>query len=211
MSKLIDTIKGSETNARTPLIVEFVEGASAAAAEKAEKKGAVVMGGDRDYARLLDEATLALHVPLGKLPDPVREAICRLRRSDPLLENKQIAIVDDDIRNIFSLTSIFEQYNIRTVHAENGRDGIELLNRYPGIDAMVIDIMMPELNGYDTIKEIRKNNRQSDLPLIAITAKAMREDREECFKAGATDYLAKPVDAEELIAVLRNCLRPAKR
>ena len=210
ISKLIDTIKRSDTNARTPLIVEFVEGASVAATEKAEKKGALVMSGDRDYARLLDEATLALNVPLGKLPDPIREAIYRLRRNDPLLANRQIAIVDDDIRNIFSLTSIFEQYGVKTVHAENGRDGIDLLNRYPDIDAMLVDIMMPALNGYDTIKEIRRNKKHRKLPLIAITAKAMREDREECFKAGATDYLAKPVDAEELIAVLRNCLRPAK-
>jgi len=205
--KLIDVAKGSDANARTPVIAEFVGSVEEDAVVAVEEKGAIAMVGDRDHSLLLDEAFLALHVPLDEIPDEAREAIDSLRRNDPLLKGKLVAIVDDDIRNIFSLTAIFEQYNMQVVHAENGRDGIDLLRQYPEIDAMLIDIMMPELDGYDTIREIRRNEDYKDLPLIAVTAKAMPEDRAQCFEAGATDYLSKPVNAEELIAVLRNWLR----
>ena len=96
---------------------------------------------------------------------------------------------------------------MKVVHAENGREGISLLDKHPDIDAMLVDIMMPELDGYDTIATIRKLNRFGELPLIALTAKAMPEDRERCFEVGASEYLSKPVEIKELMSVLRICLR----
>ena len=207
VTKIIEAARTSKTNAHTPIIVELADKLDGATQETLEVEGAVVLPGGDGSALLLNEATLTLNVSLSELSEEAREKIEILHRNDALLENKLVAIVDDDIRNIFSLTSIFEQYRMRVVHAENGRDGIALLDQYPDINAMLIDIMMPELDGYDTIRKIRGCDKYKTLPLIAVTAKAMPEDREQCFEVGATDYLSKPVDTEELIAVLRNSLR----
>jgi CheY-like chemotaxis protein len=114
-----------------------------------------------------------------------------------------VLIVDDDVRNIFSLTSALEQHGMKVEFAENGREGIEKLRRTPGIDIVLVDIMMPEMDGYETMQEIRKLPQYQDLPLIAVTAKAMKGDREKCLEAGATDYVSKPVDIDQLLAVLR--------
>jgi len=107
------------------------------------------------------------------------------------------------MRNIFSLTSALEQHGMDVAFAENGRQGIETLKRTPGIDIMLVDIMMPEMDGYETMQEIRKLPQYRNLPLIAVTAKAMKGDREKCLEAGATDYVSKPVDIDQLLAVLR--------
>ena len=114
-----------------------------------------------------------------------------------------MVIVDDDLRNIFSLSSALEHYGMRVVFAENGRAGIDLLESTPDIDAMLVDIMMPEMDGYETMREIRRRESFADLPIIAVTAKAMKGDREKCLEAGASDYVAKPVDLDQLVAVLR--------
>jgi len=115
----------------------------------------------------------------------------------------KVLIVDDDIRNIYSLTSVLETYGVEVLHAERGRDGIALLEQYPDIDAALIDIMMPEMDGYETIREIRRQPRLADLAIISVTAKAMKGDRQKCLDAGASDYIAKPVDLELLMALLR--------
>jgi CheY-like chemotaxis protein len=114
-----------------------------------------------------------------------------------------VLIVDDDVRNIFSLTAALEQHGMEVTFAENGREGIEKLKSTPGIDIMLVDIMMPQMDGYETMQEIRKLPQYRDLPLIAVTAKAMKGDREKCLEAGATDYVSKPVDMDQLLAVLR--------
>jgi CheY-like chemotaxis protein len=194
-----------------PVIVEAVTDLSVRDRAEIEACGAMALLGETEHATLLDEATRALHVPFGTLCEATRETIAGLRLDDPVLQDRLIAIVDDDIRNVFSLTSIFEQHKMRVVSAENGLEGIALLGDHPDIDAMLIDIMMPELDGYETILEIRRQKQHADLPLIAVTAKAMPEDRAKCFEAGATDYLSKPVDIEELLAVLRTCLRSPVR
>jgi CheY-like chemotaxis protein len=111
--------------------------------------------------------------------------------------------VDDDVRNIFALTSVLEQQGMVVYNAENGKDGIEVLSNTPDIDAVLMDIMMPELDGYDTIRIMRKVDAYKNLPIIAITAKAMKGDREKCMEAGASDYLAKPVNTEQLLSLLR--------
>jgi signal transduction histidine kinase/HAMP domain-containing protein/DNA-binding response OmpR family regulator len=119
------------------------------------------------------------------------------------LAGTKVLIVDDDIRNIFSLTSVLESYGVEVLHAERGRDGIAILERTPGIDAALIDIMMPEMDGYETMQQIRERTQLADVPLIAVTAKAMKGDRQKCLDAGASDYIAKPVDIELLLALLR--------
>ncbi|HVL78594.1 MAG TPA: HAMP domain-containing protein, partial [Sphingomicrobium sp.] len=119
------------------------------------------------------------------------------------LSGSKMLIVDDDIRNIFSLTSVLESYGVEVVHAERGQDGILLLEQTPGIDAALIDIMMPDMDGYETIRQIRSRPQLAHLPLIAVTAKAMKGDRQKCLDAGASDYIAKPVDLELLLALLR--------
>jgi HAMP domain-containing protein/signal transduction histidine kinase/CheY-like chemotaxis protein len=125
------------------------------------------------------------------------------QRVIPELAGAKVLIVDDDIRNIFSLTSVLESHEVEVLHAERGKDGILILEQTPGVDVGLIDIMMPEMDGYETMQEIRKRPELSDLPLIAVTAKAMKGDRQKCLDAGASDYIAKPVDIELLLALLR--------
>jgi HAMP domain-containing protein/signal transduction histidine kinase/CheY-like chemotaxis protein len=124
-------------------------------------------------------------------------------RAVPELAGAKILIVDDDIRNIYSLTSVLESYDVEVLHAERGKDGILILEQTPGIDIALIDIMMPEMDGYETMQQIRQRGQLSELPLIAVTAKAMKGDRQKCLDAGASDYIAKPVDIDLLLALLR--------
>jgi CheY-like chemotaxis protein len=112
-------------------------------------------------------------------------------------------IVDDDIRNIFALTSLLERHQIEILSAETGQGAIDKLQSNGDVDLVLMDIMMPDLDGYDTIREIRKQPRHHSLPIVALTAKAMKGDREKCLEAGASDYIAKPVDPEQLLALLR--------
>ncbi|MGE3476276.1 MAG: HAMP domain-containing protein [Rhodospirillaceae bacterium] len=157
----------------------------------------------RNAPELQDGVALLLHRAHESLPTDAQDVLRQLRQSDPVLAGKKIAVVDDDIRNIFSLTSALEEHGVELHYAESGRSGIELLNRIPDIDAALIDIMMPGMDGYETIEEIRANPRFAALPIVAVTAKAMKGDRQKCMEAGASDYIAKPVDIEQLVSVLR--------
>ncbi|MDQ3140170.1 MAG: response regulator, partial [Pseudomonadota bacterium] len=124
-------------------------------------------------------------------------------RGVPELAGATILVVDDDIRNIYSLTSVLETYDAVVLHAERGRDGIAILEQNPAVDVALIDIMMPEMDGYETMRQIRARKALADLPLISVTAKAMKGDRQKCLDAGASDYIAKPVDMDLLLALLR--------
>jgi CheY-like chemotaxis protein len=134
---------------------------------------------------------------------PRRKAKAPPQRQMPELAGAKVLIVDDDIRNIFSLTSVLESHDVEVLHAERGKDGILILEQMPGVDVALIDIMMPEMDGYETMQQIRRRPELADLPLIAVTAKAMKGDRQKCLDAGASDYIAKPVDIELLLALLR--------
>jgi CheY-like chemotaxis protein len=127
----------------------------------------------------------------------------QLRLADPILAGKKVLIVDDDIRNIFALTSLLEHHQMQVVYAENGKDGLELLQNTPGVDVVLMDVMMPEMDGYEAMRNIRKKAKFKSLPIIALTAKAMKGDREKSIEAGASDYIAKPVDTEQLMSLLR--------
>jgi CheY-like chemotaxis protein len=124
-------------------------------------------------------------------------------RAVPELSGAKILIVDDDIRNIYSLTSVLEAHDVEVLHAERGKDGLLILEQTPGIDIALIDIMMPEMDGYETMQQIRSRPALAEVPLIAVTAKAMKGDRQKCLDAGASDYIAKPVDIDLLLALLR--------
>jgi CheY-like chemotaxis protein len=153
--------------------------------------------------RLLDESVLLLHRAESDLTDEQRRVLEMLRETDLTLLGKKVLVVDDDVRNIFALTSLLEDHHLNVVHAENGRAGIELLSKAPNVDLVLMDIMMPEMDGYETMKAIRNIPELRSLPIIALTAKAMKGDRAKCIEAGASDYITKPVDLEQLFSVLR--------
>jgi signal transduction histidine kinase/DNA-binding response OmpR family regulator/HAMP domain-containing protein len=157
----------------------------------------------RSLERLLDQTSLFLHAPVAKLAEPKRCLIEQLYQSDQVLAGKKVLIVDDDIRNIFALSSVLDWRNMIVVSAETGRGAIEILQAQPDVDIVLMDIMMPEMDGIDTMRAIRKFPQFNSLPIIAVTAKAMKGDREKCIDAGAWDYLSKPVDTEQLLSVLR--------
>ncbi len=153
--------------------------------------------------RLLDESVLLLHRAETDLTPAQRKILEQLHETDAVLCGRTVLVVDDDIRNIFALTSLLESNQLNVVHAENGRAGIDLLAKTPEIGLVLMDIMMPEMDGYETMRAIREIPRFRTLPIIALTAKAMKGDRAKCIEAGASDYITKPVDLEQLFSVLR--------
>jgi signal transduction histidine kinase/CheY-like chemotaxis protein/HAMP domain-containing protein len=153
--------------------------------------------------RLLDETALYLHRVHNDIPLTKRNLIDKLHQSNAVLLGKKILIVDDDVRNIFAMTSALEDYGVDVCMAEKGKEAIQLLNENPRIDAVLMDIMMPDMDGYETIRKIRTQIEFKKLPILAITAKAMKEDREKCLEAGASDYLSKPIIFEQLLSMLR--------
>ena len=157
----------------------------------------------RSLERLLDETTLFLHCDVSRLPEAKRQALEKLRQTDTVLAGKKVLIVDDDIRNIFAMTSLLERYQMQVFSAETGKAALDLLQTTPDTDVVLMDIMMPAMDGYDTMRAIRKFAKFRALPVIALTAKAMKGDREKCIDAGASDYIAKPVDTTELLSMLR--------
>jgi HAMP domain-containing protein/signal transduction histidine kinase/CheY-like chemotaxis protein len=157
----------------------------------------------RSLERLLDETALFLHRVEENLPEPKRQMLEQLRKKDPVLASKKVLIIDDDMRNIFALTSLLERYDMEVVYAENGKDGIEMLKAAADIDVALVDIMMPEMDGYEAMRQIRDMKEFKQVPLIALTAKAMKGDREKCIEAGASDYITKPADSEQLLSLLR--------
>ncbi|RPH77529.1 MAG: response regulator, partial [Nitrospiraceae bacterium] len=163
----------------------------------------VVVKGVESPERLFDETALVLHRVIANLPTHKQEMLERLHRSDEDLLGKQVLIVDDDVRNIFALSSILERRGMKVFTAGTGRQAIEMLSANPSTAIVLMDIMMPEMDGYRTMQVVRANPSYRRLPIIALTAKAMKGDREKCLEAGASDYLAKPVNTEQLLSVLR--------
>ncbi len=202
--ELIERIKKDPWHNELPIIV--YTGKELTKAEETELRRvaeAIVVKGVKSPERLLDETTLFLHRVEANLPEPKRRVIEQLRKVDDTLAGRKVLIVDDDVRNIFALTTALDRHGIQSLYAENGKDGIALLKSTAEFDAVLMDIMMPEMDGYETMRAIRKLGKFKNLPIIALTAKAMKGDREKCIEAGASDYVAKPVDTDQLLSLLR--------
>jgi CheY-like chemotaxis protein len=153
--------------------------------------------------RLFDETSLFLHRVIANLPEDKQRMIEKLHRSTEALRGRRVLVVDDDARNIFALTTILENHEMEVLSATNGRQAIEILQTTADVSVVLMDIMMPEMDGYETMREIRKSPSFRTLPILALTAKAMKGDREKCLEAGASDYIAKPVNTDQLLSLLR--------
>ena len=163
----------------------------------------VVVKGVESPERLLDETALFLHRVVADLPLEKQQMLDRLHRSDDALAGRKVLVVDDDVRNIFALSSVVERRGMTVLTAGTGREAIAILDATPDVAIVLMDIMMPEMDGYETMRVIRENAALQRLPIIALTAKAMKGDREKCLEAGASDYLAKPVNTDQLLSALR--------
>jgi CheY-like chemotaxis protein len=153
--------------------------------------------------RLLDETALFLHRVVTDLPPEKQRMLERLNSSDEDLVGRTALLVDDDARNIFALSSVLERRGMNVLTATTGNEAIKIIETTSDLAIVLMDIMMPQMDGYQTIEKIRRNGRLRRLPIIALTAKAMKGDREKCLEAGASDYLAKPVNTEQLLSALR--------
>jgi CheY-like chemotaxis protein len=201
---LIEQIKQQPEFSRLPIIVytgrELTPHQETQLRRLAET---IIIKDVRSPERLLDETALFLHRVQANLPAAKRQLLEQLHQSDPVLAHKKVLIIDDDVRNIFALTSLLERYQMQVSYAENGVDGIAVLRNHPDMDVVLMDVMMPELDGYEATQAIRQIEAFRSLPIIALTAKAMQGDREKCLEAGASDYITKPVDTEQLLSLLR--------
>jgi CheY-like chemotaxis protein len=166
----------------------------------------VIVKDVRSPERLYDQVALWLHRKIAELPQAGRETIQRLNDPNALLAGKKVLIVDDDVRNIFAMTSLLERHHMNVMSAEQGETALQLLKDGTGFDIVLMDIMMPEMDGYEVMKAIRGMYGFQELPIIALTAKAMKGDREKCIDAGASDYISKPVDTDRLLTMLRTWL-----
>jgi len=153
--------------------------------------------------RLLDETALFLHRVVAGLPDEKQKMLERLHSSNEILRGRKVLVVDDDARNIFALTSLLENQEMDVISATNGRNAIDILQNTSDVSIVLMDIMIPDMDGYETIREIRKDPEFRTVPILALTAKAMKGDREKCLNAGASDYIAKPVNTDQLLSLMR--------
>jgi CheY-like chemotaxis protein len=201
---LLETLRAEPQLHDIPVVV--FTGKELSAEEEAQLHAvakSVVLKDVQSPERLLDETALFLHRVVSDLPEGKRRMIERLHGSAEALRGRKVLVVDDDARNIFALTTILENQEMAVASATNGRQAIELIERTPDLSVVLMDIMMPEMDGYETMREIRKDSRFRTLPILALTAKAMKGDREKCLEAGASDYIAKPVNTDQLLSLLR--------
>ncbi len=164
----------------------------------------IILKGVNSLEHLLEETVLHLHINHKDLPPEKKRVIENIRMKEDILTGKNILVVDDDVRNLFALTTVFERYNINVITAESGKDAINIIrDESPKIDMVLMDIMMPEMDGYETTQKIRREHKNSTLPIIAVTAKAMKGDRQKCIEAGASDYITKPLKIDQLLSLMR--------
>jgi CheY-like chemotaxis protein/signal transduction histidine kinase/HAMP domain-containing protein len=202
--ELLDRIEATPSLRDVPIVVftgkELTEGEERRLRNVAKS---VVLKDVQSPERLFDETALFLHRVVSELPDAKRQMLERLHGSNEVLRDRKVLVVDDDARNIFALTTVLENQDMNVLSATNGRQAIETIEKTPDLDVVLMDIMMPEMDGYETMREIRKDPNLRTLPMLALTAKAMKGDREKCLEAGASDYIAKPVNTEQLLSMLR--------
>jgi CheY-like chemotaxis protein len=205
---LLEKLKSDSRFSQLPVIVYTGKELTRREETRLKKYAETIIVKDvRSPERLLDETALFLHRVEAKLPAEKRRMIEQLHSADAVFRGKRVLIVDDDVRNVFALTSALEGLGMDVLFAENGRDAIEVLESDPGFDLVLMDMMMPEMDGYETMRHIRAplhgDERFARLPIISLTAKAMKGDREQSIAAGASDYITKPVDVEQLLSLMR--------
>jgi HAMP domain-containing protein/CheY-like chemotaxis protein/signal transduction histidine kinase len=202
--ELLDKIQAEQALSDVPIVV--FTGKELTADEESRLKTvakSIVLKDVQSPERLFDETALFLHRVVSDLPESKQKLLERLHTSNEVLHGRKVLVVDDDARNIFALATLLENQEMEVLTATNGRQAIELIQETPGLHVVLMDIMMPEMDGYETMREIRKDPRFRLLPILALTAKAMKGDREKCLDAGASDYIAKPVNTEQLLSLLR--------
>ena len=202
--ELLKKIQAEPTLHDVPVVV--FTGKDLSAAEQAEIKTmakSIVLKDVQSPERLFDETAMFLHRVVGNLPKEMQQMLERLHNSTEVLRGKKMLVVDDDARNIFALTTLLEAQDIDVISATNGRTAIELIENTPELSMVLMDIMMPDMDGYQTMREIRSNPQFRMLPILALTAKAMKGDREKCLEAGASDYISKPVNTDQLLSLMR--------
>ena len=201
---LVMSLHARKENAILPIIVYSAKDFSSQEKSKLRQyTSAILMKGDQSLDLLLQETMMQLRFNHKDLAPDKKRIIENLRLKEDVLAGKKVLVVDDDVRNLFALTTAFEKYNIHTITAESGQDAIHILGEQHGIDMVLMDIMMPEMDGYETTQKIRREHKNSSLPIIAVTAKAMKGDREKCLEAGASDYITKPVKIDQLLSLMR--------
>jgi CheY-like chemotaxis protein/signal transduction histidine kinase/HAMP domain-containing protein len=201
---LLDIIGKDESLRDLPIVINTAKELNRKEVAKLKRYAKTIVIKDaRSPERLLDETALFLHRSQASLPEAQRKMLEEIHAADGGLAGRKVLIVDDDLRNIFALSSLLERQQMQVSFAENGRDGIEVLERDPTIEIVLMDIMMPEMDGYDTMRAIRRIPKFKSLPIITLTAKAMKGDRDKCIAAGASDYITKPVDVAQLLSLMR--------
>jgi len=203
--KLLEEIKMNPRYRDLPVIVYTGKELAVREEQRLKKyaESVILKSGVASPEKLLSDTALFLHRVEEKLPAAAKQMLKQSREEGDKVVGKKVLIVDDDVRNIFALTSVLETHGVEVLYAENGKDGIDALERNPDVDVVLMDIMMPEMDGYQTMKHIRRDPAHKALPIIAITAKALASDREKCIQAGASDYLPKPVDSDKLLELIR--------
>ena len=202
--ELLNLIEADETIPKCPIIVYTGRSLTKEENEILMKyTDSIIIKGVKSSDRLLDETALFLHRVVADMPQEKQQTIKQLYDKDALLQGKKILIVDDDMRNSFALSKLLVDKGVVVEMAANGQKALELLENNSDIDLVLMDIMMPVMDGYETIKRIRMKPEFKNLPVLALTAKAMKGDREKCLEVGANDYLSKPIDSDRLFSMLR--------
>jgi CheY-like chemotaxis protein len=202
--QLLEKIKKDDRFRRIPVIIHTGKDLTRREETRLKKYADTIIVKDaRSPERLLDETSLFLHRIEARLPADKRKMLEQLHHADAVFEGKKVLIVDDDVRNVFALASVFEGRGMDVLFAENGRDGLDTLKDNPDVDLVLMDIMMPEMDGYETTRAVRELPEFKALPIVALTAKAMKGDREKSIASGASDYITKPVDVDQLLSLMR--------
>ncbi|MEZ4722415.1 MAG: response regulator [Flavobacteriales bacterium] len=202
--ELLKELEKVSTRAVPPIIIYTGRELSKKENEELEQYAeTIIVKGVKSEERLLDETALFLHRTVRNLPQKKQDMITGLYDTETIFQGKKLLLVDDDMRNVFALSKVLREKGFEIVKAENGKVALEALNKDPDMDMVLMDIMMPEMDGYECMREIRKQKAFATLPVIALTAKAMKDDRQKCIDAGANDYISKPVDVDRLLSLMR--------
>lgn len=202
--ELLDQIRDDEELNDLPIIIYTGKDLDSKEETQLRKYAeSIIIKDVRSPERLLDETTLFMHRVEANLPEDKRKILQKLHNKEELFDGKKILLVDDDIRNVFALSSVLEGYHMEVKFAENGREAIDMLVEQQDYDLVLMDMMMPEMDGYEAMRRIRQMPQYQKLPIIALTAKAMKEDRAKCIEAGASDYMKKPISTDQLLSLMR--------